>query len=282
MTRPAVFFVDAFADGPFTGNPAGVCLLGTAVPDAWMQALAGEINLSETAFVGPAASQPLPLRWFTPAAEVELCGHATLASAHVLWETGRMPRDEAIRFTTLSGILTATRSGDWIQLDFPATPAVEADVPPGLLAALGLADGPRFCGRSRFDYLIEVESERTVRELEPDLPRLARLPVRGVIVTSRSEDPPALGDSATGARYDFVSRFFAPAVAVNEDPVTGSAHASLSPYWTARLGRQELIGYQASRRGGFVRVRSAGDRVIIGGRALTTMRAELMMPVPGE
>lgn len=245
-----------------------------------MQSVAAEINLSETAFVGPAAGGPLPLRWFTPAMEVDLCGHATLASAHILWETGRVPGDETIRFTTRSGILTATRSGEWIEMDFPAVPATEADAPAGLLEALGLTSTPRFCGKTRSDYLIEVESEQAVRRLRPDFARLRELPVRGVIVTSLSEarpdrDAPVAGDPGSAGRYDFVSRFFAPGVGVNEDPVTGSAHASLSPYWTERLAETELLGYQASSRGGIVRVRTAGDRVVISGRAVTTMRAEL-------
>ena len=275
MTPPPIYFVDAFADRPFTGNPAAVCLLDAPAPAAWMQSLAAEINLSETAFIGSATGQPFPLRWFTPTAEVELCGHATLAGAHTLWQTGMVPRDVAIRFSTLSGVLTATWSDGWIKMDFPAMPATEAGAFPQLLEALGITSRPRFFGKTRFDHLIEVESEQVVRELNPDFTRLRELSQRGVMVTSRSASQPGGGTAAGAAGYDFVSRFFAPGVGVNEDPVTGSAHASLGPYWAERLGKQELVAYQASRRGGSVRVRPEGDRVFISGRALTMMRAEL-------
>jgi len=278
MAQPAVSFVDAFTGRPFRGNPAGVCVSDVALSERWMQSFAAEINLSETAFVVREGDQPFPLRWFTPTAEVELCGHATLASAHILWESDAVARDLPIRFSTLSGILTAAPSDGWIDLDFPAVPANREELPPGLLEALRLTDTPLFFGRTRFDYLIEVADEQTVRGLSPDFERLRDFPARGTIVTSRSDRPAEDGRSADSQRYDFVSRFFAPQEGVNEDPVTGSAHASLLPYWSAKLGRLELLGYQASARGGFVRVRAAGDRVIISGQAVTTMRAELAIP----
>lgn len=255
--------VDAFTDRPFAGNPAAVCVLPTARDAAWMQIVAREMNLAETAFLVRRADG-YDLRWFTPAVEVDLCGHATLASAHVLWESGHLPSAATARFHTRSGLLTATRHDGLIWLDFPSTPAVEAPAPPEIERALGAP--LRFTGRTPFDYLVEVDSEATLRRLEPDLTLLGRLPVRGVIVTaaSSSED------------YDFVSRFFAPAAGVPEDPVTGSAHCALSPFWSARLGRLELRGYQASQRGGLVRVRLAGDRVQLGGNAVTVLRGELL------
>ena len=254
--------VDAFTDRPFAGNPAAVCLLPAVADARWMQDVAREMNLAETAFL---VRQPdgYDLRWFTPAVEVDLCGHATLASAHVLWENGVLASGEQARFHTKSGLLTADRRGDWIDLDFPATPAEPATPPAGLTAAVGIT--PRFVGRSRFDYLLEVDGEDVVRGCRPDFGALARVDARGVIVTSR----------AAAASYDFVSRFFAPRAGVDEDPVTGSAHCALAPYWTAKLGRPELVGYQASARGGTVRVRLQGDRVILGGQAVTVLRGEL-------
>jgi PhzF family phenazine biosynthesis protein len=257
-----IYQVDAFTNRPFAGNPAGVCILPAPARDDWMQALASEMNLSETAFL---VRQPagFGLRWFTPAIEVELCGHATLASAHVLFETGLLKPGERARFHTLSGLLTATRQGDWIEMDFPATPEQPAPAPEDLAAALGVT--PRYVGRNVFDYLIEVEDEAGVRNLTPDIARLARLPVRGVIVTARSASP----------EYDFVSRFFAPAVGVAEDPVTGSAHCCLAPFWANRLGKTEMVGFQASRRGGVVRVRLAGERVVLAGQAVTVLVGEL-------
>jgi predicted PhzF superfamily epimerase YddE/YHI9 len=257
--------VDAFTDTAFAGNPAAVCLLpGPAAPD-WMQSVAREMNLSETAFLHP-EGQAHRLRWFTPAVEVDLCGHATLASAHVLWETGRAPEGAQLDFLTRSGLLSAVRRGAWIELDFPAKPVTAADPPGELLAALGAT--ARFVGRNQFDYLVEVDGEKTVRGLVPDARRLATLPVRGVIVTSPSDDP----------GRDFVSRFFAPGSGIDEDPVTGSAHCALGPFWGQRLGKDELVGYQASTRGGVVRVRVAGDRVRLGGQAVTVLRGELVTP----
>jgi predicted PhzF superfamily epimerase YddE/YHI9 len=255
--------VDAFANRPFGGNPAAVCILGEPRDDAWMQNVAREMNLAETAFLHP-ENDGYRLRWFTPASEVALCGHATLASAHVLWEDHHLPAGGQARFHTQSGLLTADRRGDWIDLDFPATPPAPSPAPPGLAAALRV--GSRWVGRSKFDYLVELDSEDAVRELKPDLVALERVDARGVIVTSR----------ATTAGFDFVSRFFAPRVGVPEDPVTGSAHCTLAPFWSERLARTEMTAYQASPRGGVVRVRLAGDRVILGGQAVTVLRGELL------
>jgi PhzF family phenazine biosynthesis protein len=254
--------VDAFTDTPFAGNPAAVCLLDGPRDDAWLQAVGAEMNLPETAFVRPLADG-LELRWFTPTVEVDLCGHATLAAGHVLWETGRLAPDAVARFHTKSGVLTAARRGGWIELDFPADPAAPAEAPAALLEALGVS--AKWTGRNRFDWLVEVESAAVVRALAPDLARLATVPTRGVIVTAPADD----------ARADFVSRFFAPRAGIPEDPVTGSAHCCLGPYWAPRLGRAELTGYQASPRGGLVRVRPAADRVILGGHAVTVLRGEL-------
>jgi predicted PhzF superfamily epimerase YddE/YHI9 len=256
-----LFQVDAFTDRPFAGNPAAVCLLEEPRDAGWMQAVAREMNLSETAFLEP-AGEGYGLRWFTPAVEIELCGHGTLASAHVLWETGTLDPAATARFHTLSGLLTAERRGEWIELDFPARPAVEAPPPAGLLEVFA---EPRFVGRSRYDYLLELPSEEAVRTAAPDPRRLAALGVRGVIITAR----------ATTAPYDFVSRFFAPGSGIDEDPVTGSAHCTLGPYWGPRLGKEELLAYQASARGGVVKVRLVGERVKLGGQAVTVLRGRL-------
>ncbi len=260
-----ILTVDAFTGDPFSGNPAAVCLLSEPVEKEWMQAVAREMNLSETAFL-VARPEGFELRWFTPVTEVDLCGHATLAGAHVLWETGIVAGGGPIRFQTRSGILGARRADDGIALDFPATPARETAPPAGFTGALGVV--PVWAGRtSTADWLVEVEEEGTVRALAPDLRRLSTIPARGVIVTSRSDD----------ARFDFVSRFFAPRVGIDEDPVTGSAHCALGPYWSRRLERSELTGFQASPRGGVVRVRDLGPRVELEGRAVTIMRGELLV-----
>jgi PhzF family phenazine biosynthesis protein len=256
--------VDAFADRPFAGNPAAVCVLSSPGDPEWMQQVAREMNLAETAFL-VRRRDGFDLRWFTPTMEVDLCGHATLASAHVLWEEGHLSPAETVRFHTKSGILTASRQANLIWLDFPATPARPAPTPIEL--ELGLAkSGIKYVGLTSFDYLVELESEAAVRSLVPDLKALAQLPVRGVIVTARS---------ANGS-HDFVSRFFAPAAGVPEDPVTGSAHCGLGPYWATRLGKNELVGYQASARGGTVRVRLERDRAHLGGQAITVLRGELL------
>ncbi len=260
----AIHVVDAFADRPFTGNPAAVCLPNEMPGEDWLASVAAEMNLSETAFVVRAAGG-WDLRWFTPRVEVDLCGHATLASAHVLWESGRLGREAAAVFRTRrSGILTCRREGDWIAMDFPASPPERVPVPPGLLEALGCREA-RWVGRSAFDYFVELGDASAVRELTPEFRRLASFPVRGVIVTARG-----------GEGWDFVSRFFAPSVGVDEDPVTGSAHCALGPFWSGRLGRGELRGWQASRRGGEVRVRMQGERLDLLGRAVTVTRGELL------
>jgi len=258
-----IYQVDAFANQPFEGNPAGVCLLSEETPAAWMQSVAAEINLSETAFV-LRCPDGFSLRWFTPLKEVRLCGHATLASAHILWESGALQQGEPARFFTRSGLLTADRRGDWIELDFPAKHALPCDPPEELSLALG-ADF-RFAGRNDQTYLLEVENESILRALHPDFALLERLPVRCVIVTARASTP----------EFDFISRFFAPAIGILEDPVTGSAHCYLASFWSARLGLRELSAYQASPRGGVLRVRLAGERVKISGHAVTVFAGELL------
>lgn len=261
--------VDAFAARPFAGNPAAVCVLERPADPRWMQDVAREMNLSETAFLVPRDGE-FDLRWFTPAAEVALCGHATLASAKVLWEDGHLAPGRQARFHTKSGLLTADARGEWIELDFPATP-VRAEAPPaGLIEALGGGAAPLFVGKTRFDYLLELASEETIRALKPDFGALRALSVRGITVTARG----------SSGEFDFVSRFFAPGVGVDEDPVTGSAHCGLTPYWAGRLGKQEMVAYQASPRGGIVRVRLQGDRVILAGQAVTVLRGELTTPPP--
>lgn len=253
--------VDAFAEEDFSGNPAAVCLLEAPADPGWMQRVAAEMNLSETAFLVP-GRDAWGLRWFTPTVEVALCGHATLASAHVLWETGRASLREPVRFQTQeSGVLVCRRGPAWIEMDFPARPARETAPPPGLVEALG--ESPRWVGRSADDYLCELADEAAVRNLQPQFPALARLPVRGVIVTA-----PGSG------RFDCVSRFFAPGAGVAEDPVTGSAHCTLAPFWSQRLSRLELLGWQASTRGGAVRMRHEGERVALGGKARTMWQGE--------
>jgi PhzF family phenazine biosynthesis protein len=258
-----LFHIDAFTDRPFAGNPAAVCLLPAWKDPRWLQAVAREMNLSETAFLVKQLEH-FDLRWFTPSVEVDLCGHATLAAAHVLWEQGQATSKE-IRFSTRSGILKASREGDAIELDFPLQPEVAAAPPPGLLDALGIS--ARYVGRSQFDYLVEVGSEAELRGIVPDFKRLATVPVRGIIVTSASDEP----------RFDFVSRFFAPASGVDEDPVTGSAHCCLGDFWSKRLGKTEFVAFQASSRGGVVKVRVVKDRVLLGGQAVTVVKGELLV-----
>lgn len=259
-----IFIVDAFSEGPFAGNPAGVCILTQPKPDEWLLGVAAEMNLSETAFLLKRGSRWF-LRWFTPRTEVELCGHATLASAHVLWETGELAGSERVAFDTLSGLLYADRENGWIRMDFPAEPAAPAG--PGDILARALGAQPAYVGKNRFDYLAEFDSEETVRALEPDLALLRKIPSRGFIVTAPSASPD----------YDFVSRFFAPAVGVDEDPVTGSAHCCLGPHWGDRLGKTVLTGYQASRRGGVVRVGLNGDRIMLGGMAVSILEGEVVI-----
>ena len=257
--------VDAFTNKAFSGNPAAVCVLAEPASDVWMRNVAREMNLSETAFLTP-HDGGYRLRWFTPAVEVDLCGHATVASAHVLWQDGHLRPGQQARFHTRSGLLLADRRGDWIELDFPVKVVTPAPAPPELLPALGVEQAV-FVGKNAFDYLVEIESEEKLRQLSPEHSKLRQLPVRGVIVTARSY----------GGEFDFVSRFFAPGSGIDEDPVTGSAHCALGPYWSERLGKTEMLAFQASARGGIIRVRLQGDRVLLGGQAVTVMTAELLV-----
>ncbi len=275
-----LYTIDAFTDAPFAGNPAAVCLLDSPADERWMQNVAREMNLSETAFLAPlpngeAGSAAYALRWFTPVIEVPLCGHATLASAHALWSEGHVAPERLLRFQTESGELTARRvppeeaSGEWIELDFPAIEQYAAAVTMELSVALGAQ--PVSMASSRLYLLCEMKSEQAVRDLAPDFANLALLPGgRGMIVTARAEAP------AEECGYDFVSRWFGPALGIDEDPVTGSAHCQLAPYWGTRLGKREMTGYQASQRGGIVRVAVDGDRVKLRGQAVTILRGELL------
>lgn len=256
--------VDAFTNRPFGGNPAAVCLLPRPAAAAWMQQVAREMNLSETAFLVRRDDGAFDLRWFTPEVEVDLCGHATLASAHVLWEGGHLAAGSPAVFHTRSGRLSATLCDGWVEMDFPSEPDEPTAAPAALAAGLG-AD-PAYVGRNRFDYLVEVDSEATVRNLAPDSRLLAEVATRGVIVTS-------LADTAG---FDFVSRFFAPGTGIDEDPVTGSAHCCLGPYWRRRLGRAQFTAWQASKRGGLVKVAVRGERVMLSGQAVTVLRGELV------
>ncbi len=260
-----IYQVDAFTARPFAGNPAAVCVLPAPADEAWMQRLASEMNLSETAFLHP-EGDGFRLRWMTPVVEVDLCGHATLASAHILWETGTLRGGEEARFYTRSGLLTARRQDAWIEMDFPARASRAIVAPPGLADALGMR--PVHVADGGGDYVVEVSTADDVRRANPDRAGLLELPVQGIIVTARTE----------GGPYDFVSRYFAPAIGLDEDPVTGSAHACLGPYWADRLHRREFVAYQASKRGGEVRVRVGDGRVHLGGQAVTVLRCELVAP----
>ena len=259
-----IWQVDAFADEPFRGNPAAVCILPAARDATWMQDVGREMNLSETAFLVRRDDGSYDLRWFTPSIEVDLCGHATVASAHVLWEEGLLPTDETVRFHSRSGLLTATRDGDWIELDFPAYETHPMEQAPDFAEALGAE--PTAAGRSQFDYVVELALEEAVRGLSPDMGRIAALGPRGVLVTARAATAP----------FDYVCRFFAPAGGVPEDPVTGSAQSELGPYWQEKLGKDDLLCYQASERGGTLRVRPRGERVLIAGKAVTVLMGELL------
>jgi PhzF family phenazine biosynthesis protein len=273
MSQP-IAVVDAFTAEPYHGNPAGICILPAAVSDKWMQSVAIEMNHAETAFLIQRATgtqDGYDLRWFTPGGEVDLCGHATLASAHYLWETGALAASQQARFHTRSGLLTADRlvvdGTPWIELDFPAEPVSPAEVPEGLAAMLGAE--PVWVGRNRLDYLVELKDESTVRALRPELKQVAALSskedARGIIVTA----------AGTNGKADIVSRCFYPHFHIDEDPVTGSAHCGLAPYWMPRLGKQEIVAYQASSRGGWLHLRLATDRVKLRGQAVTTLRGEL-------
>jgi PhzF family phenazine biosynthesis protein len=261
LTLP-IYVVDAFTAKAFRGNPAAVCLTSDPLDDVFMQNIATEMNLSETAFLFP-YHDGHSLRWFTPNTEVELCGHATLASAHILWELGVLPIDQQANFYTKSGLLTAKKDGSWIQLNFPVEPEVESSYPSELIDALKV--NPIYVGRNRFDYLIEIESEDVLKSLTPNFSLLGKIQTRGIIVTSKSQE------------YDFISRCFFPAVGVNEDPVTGSAHCCLAPYWSKKLKKNELYAYQASARGGTLKIHLDHDRVIMAGQAVTVMKCELVI-----
>ncbi len=266
-----IFQVDAFSDRPFGGNPAAVCVLPEAATESWMQQVAAEMNLSETAFLYPlgnGATAGYRLRWFTPTAEVDLCGHATLASAHVLWTEGHLPTTATARFQTRSGLLTATQADGWITLDFPSQPIDPISPPVDLLQCLAGVP-PVAVGKGAWaeaNYLVEVASEAVVRSLQPNLALMKTLPAMGVIVTALGTQP----------EVDFVSRYFAPAVGIDEDPVTGSAHCSLAPYWQAKLGKTHFVAKQVSRREGLLRVQIEGDRVLISGQAVTVLRGTLL------
>lgn len=258
-----IFQVDAFTDKAFSGNPAAICILDELKENQWMQNVAREMNLSETAFLIK-EQEGYNLRWFTPETEVELCGHATLASAHILWENGHVSLDKEITFYTKSGELRANLKTGWIELDFPREEAREIEAPNGLIEALKVK--PIFVGKNRFDYLIEVSSEEELRFLEPDFSILSKLPSRGVLVTVASQHK----------EYDFISRCFFPAIGINEDAVTGSAHCCLGPYWGEKLKKPELFAFQASKRGGTLRVKLEGDRVFLGGKVVTVFCGNLL------
>ncbi|MCB2230134.1 PhzF family phenazine biosynthesis protein [bacterium] len=259
----SIIQVDAFADRPFRGNPAAVCVMNGPGDERWMQSVAMEMNLSETAFVHP-VDGGFSIRWFTPAVEVELCGHATLASAYVLYADKHVPADQRITFHSKSGPLHAVRNGDLVSLDFPGSRTELMEPIPEVVEALRVK--PVAFGKTRFDYLIELTSETEVRACAPDFNLLTKARVRGVMITARG-----------GGEHDFVSRFFAPGAGIAEDPVTGSAHCSLAPYWAERLKKDTMLAYQASRRGGTIRVTVAGDRVHLAGKAVVTMRGELQV-----
>jgi PhzF family phenazine biosynthesis protein len=258
-----IYQVDAFTETPFYGNPAAVCLLEGPADESWMQQVAREMNLSETAFLYP-RNDGFNLRWFTPSVEVKLCGHATLASAHILWEKGIIAREETARFFTRSGLLCARSEGAWIVLDFPLRTTAPVPVPPLLEKALGIS--PAAMGRCDDDYLVEIDSEAHVKDLRPDFSLLLGVNALGIMVTARASTP----------GFDFVSRYFAPKEGINEDPVTGSAHCALGPYWRDRLGREEFSAFQASSRGGCVKVRVGGERVFISGQSVTVFRGTLL------
>jgi PhzF family phenazine biosynthesis protein len=268
VTAP-LFCVDAFTAEPFAGNPAAICLLESPLPEPRMRAIAAELNLSETAFVVP-GDDHYALRWFTPTQEVELCGHATLASAHVLYETGRAPRDASVRFSTRwRGVLIATSADDGVALDFPAAPSQATPAPPGLAAALGAE--PVAVGVNDLHHIAELADEATVRALAPDFDALAHVEgVEAVTVTARGDDEGA----------DFVSRYFAPRHGITEDPVTGSAHTSLAPWWAERLGKNALVGIQLSDRTGIVHVQvdaPTPGRVTLSGQAVTIWQGDLLV-----
>ncbi|RPH96839.1 MAG: PhzF family phenazine biosynthesis protein [Calditrichaeota bacterium] len=258
-----IFQVDAFTTEKYRGNPAMICLLDRLADNHWMQAVAAEMNLSETAFVAP-SDDGFELRWFTPTVEVELCGHATLAAAHILFETGIIKEGKQVRFFTRSGLLTVTQHDQLLEMRFPVEKAEPVPLPPILERILGVR--PVFVGKNRFDLLVHVPNQEDITQFVPDYYELTQIPVRGIILTSKSDDE----------RYDFISRFFAPRVGINEDPVTGSAHSCLAHYWASLLGKNQLCAYQASARGGEIRMRMTDGYVILGGYAVTVLKGELL------
>lgn len=257
-----IFQVDAFTDKIFSGNPAGVCLLTSPKDEVWMQNMAMEINLSETAFLQK-YKEGFKLRWFTPQNEVDLCGHATLASAHILWQIGMLKQDSEARFYTKSGKLTAKKNQEWIELNFPIEEDVEIRAPKEIKEGLNLI--PNYVGKNRMDYIVEVESEEVLKNINPDLELLKKVKTRGIIVTSVSSSD----------EYDFVSRFFAPRIGINEDPVTGSAHCCLGPFWKRKLNKNVFKAYQASQRGGILKIRVGNDRIYLSGQAKTVFCREM-------
>ena len=264
--KQTIIQVDAFSNTPFQGNPAAVCVLETPQTKEWMQLIAREMNLSETAFILKQESE-FNLRWFTPTTEVPLCGHATLASAHTLWTEGYLKPEEIAYFQTLSGLLKARLQRDWIELDFPVNLSEIVTPPPELATALGV--DLKTIVKNSLGYLVEVESASIVRDLQPNFSFLKTLSVPGVIVTSVGE---------TNSEYDFVSRFFAPGLGIDEDPVTGAAHCCLAPFWRNKLQQDEFIAYQASARGGVIKVRYDGAaRVFLQGQAVTVMKGEILI-----
>jgi PhzF family phenazine biosynthesis protein len=256
-----IYQVDAFTKTPFKGNPAGVCILEKPGDDEWMLNVASEMNCSETAFLCP-EEDGYRLRWFTPRVEVDLCGHATLSSAHILWEKGYLQPEDQVTFYTRSGELTARKDHEWTMLNFPSLSVEESPIPTELIGLIQ-ADILYF-GMSKFDWLVEINNEEYLKTFQPDISQIKKLPARGLIITSRSR------------QYDFISRFFAPAVGVDEDPVTGSAHSVLTPYWANKLGKSELLAYQASARGGELKLQHKGARVEIAGQAVTIMEISLL------
>lgn len=262
--KQSVIQVDAFTDKPFSGNPAAVCVSETPLDETLMQRIATEMNLSETAFLYPLEGNGnYSLRWFTPAAEIALCGHATLASAHVLWSEGHLAPTITARFQTKSGELRVEPKDNLLQMDFPAQPVHNATVSPNLIGAMKHADIVH-CARNDVNYLVELRSHQAVINLSPDFDKLKKINCQGVIVTSPGVAP-----------YDFISRYFVPAMGIPEDPVTGSSHCSLGPYWQAKLGKDTMLAYQASARGGELHIECTPERIFISGQAVTVMRGEL-------
>lgn len=266
-----IFTVDAFTAKPFAGNPAAVIILNEPIKESIMQSIADEINLAETAFVMKEKDNPgFSLRWMTPVMEVDLCGHATLATSHVLWQQGICSESEPILYHTRSGELTAVKRNEKIELNFPAIPQKQIKYPPELIAAIG-GVLPKYVGMTKWNYIIELENEDAVRNLKPDYNVMLGLPGWGTIITAKADEGNPDG-------FDFISRFFAPEKGIQEDPVTGSAHCALAPYWAGRLGKTDFKAYQASPRGGVLGVRVEGDRIYLTGNAVSVISGEIEIP----